>query len=72
MINTNPLKEYLQSQDAIRSGNNIKALELLTKSIGSDTPSKFIKENLTKLIKEPNEAILTLVINQTKGEYHGR
>jgi len=72
MINTTPLKTYLKAQAAICAGNNNQALELLTQSIGADNPSEFIKENLVKLVKEPNDAILTMVIDQARGERYGK
>lgn len=67
MVNTEPLKQYIESRDAFKAGENKKALKLLADSVGAPGPTEFMKDNLDKLT-EPNDAVLTLIIHQSKEE----
>ncbi len=70
MVNTEPLKEYLEAIDAYNNGNKEKALELLANSVGAPGPTKYMESALGKL-SEPNIAILTLLLNEIKGDNLG-
>ena len=70
MVDTGPLKLYLEGRDAFRAGDKEKALNLISESIGTKSPTPYMKSNLEKLA-EPNDAVLTLIIHESKGEHHG-
>jgi hypothetical protein len=67
-MNTEPLKKYIQSLETFKEGHSDEAGILLSQSIGIEKPTLYMKENLSNLLdsKEPNDAVLTLVINETK------
>lgn len=67
MVNTEPLRNYLESIEAAKAGEKEKALKLLASSIGAAEPSPYIKSNLDKLTK-PHDAILTLILHESKGD----
>lgn len=67
MVNTEPLKSYLEGRDALKSGEKDKALKLIADSVGATEPTPFMKSSL-HLLAEPNDAILTLIIHRSKGD----
>ena len=70
MVNTEPLKNYIESRDALRTGDKKRALSLLVNSIGAKTPTPYMESYLDKLT-EPNQAILTLILHESKGAQDG-
>ena len=66
MVNTEPLKKYIESRDALKAGDKKTAVSLLAASLGGITPSPYMVENLN-VILEPNQAILTLILHESKG-----
>ena len=66
MVNIEPLKKYIESRDALKEGDKKKALSLLTDSIGAKTPTPYM-ESALKDLTEPNQAILTLILHESKG-----
>ncbi len=67
MVNTEPLKNFLKGREAYQSGSKEKALQLLAKSVGATEPTEYMKDNLDQLT-EPNDAVLTLIIDESKKE----
>ena len=70
MVNTEPLKKYIESRDALKAGNLEKALSLLADSVGAKTPTPYMKSALEDLT-EPNQAILTIILHKSKGAPDG-
>jgi hypothetical protein len=67
-MSTEPLKKYIQSIEHFKNGNDAEASSLLAESVGIEKSTPYMQENLPKLVNasEPNDAILTLVIHETK------
>ena len=70
MVNTEPLKKYIESRDAQKAGNSETALSLLAESLGAEKPTPYMESALEELT-EPNQAILTLILHESKGEPNG-
>ena len=70
MVNTEPLKKYIESRDALKAGDTETALSLLAESIGVKEPTPYMKSAL-KDLAEPNQAILTLILHNSKGDTDG-
>ncbi|KKM20468.1 hypothetical protein LCGC14_1645200 [marine sediment metagenome] len=70
MVDTEPLKKYIESRDALKAGDKQKALTLLAESMGCEEPTEYMKTELEKLV-EPNVATLTLIIHESKGSING-
>ncbi len=66
MVNTEPLKKYIESRDALKAGDKQKALSLLAESMGETEPTEYMKTELEHLT-EPNIATLTLILHESKG-----
>ncbi len=66
MVNTEPLKKYMESRDALKAGDKQKALSLLAESMGSEEPTEYMKSELEHLA-EPNIATLTIILHESKG-----
>ena len=71
MVDTEPLKKYIESRDALKAGDKQKALTLLAESMGSEQPTEYMKSELANLV-EPNIATLTLILHESKGSSNGR
>lgn len=69
MVNTEPLKKYIESRDALKEGKREKALLLLASSVGAQTPTPYMESALNDLT-EPNQAILTIILHESKGDRH--
>jgi hypothetical protein len=67
MVDTTPLKEYLHARDLYHMGEKDKALILLAKSLGATEPTAIMEDALEQML-EGNDAALTLVIHQAKGD----
>ncbi len=67
MVNTEPLKKYIKSRDALKAGDPETSLKLLAESVGAKMPTPYMKSTL-KDLTEPNEAILTIILNESKKE----
>lgn len=67
MVDTEPLKKYIQSRDALKAGEPETALLLLAESVGATTPTPYMKSTLDNLA-EPNPAVLTLILHRSKGK----
>ena len=65
MVNTEPLKKYIDCRDALKAGDNQKALSLLAESMGGKEPTEYMKTELEHLT-EPNIATLTLILHESK------
>jgi len=70
MVNTEPLKKYIQSRDALKGGDPKTALSLLADSVGAEKPTPYMESALEDLT-EPNPAILTLILNESKEDDDG-
>ena len=66
MINTEPLKKYIESRDALKAGDKEKSLLLLVDSVGAKVPTPYMESTL-KDLTEPNQAILTIILHESKG-----
>ena len=66
MVNTEPLKKYIESRDALKAGDKEKSLLLLADSVGAKAPTPYMKSTL-KDLTEPNQAILTIILHESKG-----
>ena len=66
MVNTEPLKKYIESRDALRAGKPEVALSLLADSLGAEIPTPYMKSRLEELT-EPNQAVLTILLHESKG-----
>jgi len=71
MVDTEPLKKYLESRDALKAGDKEKALSLLAESMGGKEPTEYMKSEV-KNLTEPNIATLTLILHESKGSSNGR
>lgn len=69
MTNTEPLKNYIDARDAMKNGQPAEAAQLLAKSVGAAAPTPFMESAINELT-EPNEAVLTLILNESKGVPH--
>ena len=65
MVDTEPLRKYIESRDAAKAGQNEKALQLLAESIGAEKPTAYMVSAIKELT-EPNPAILTLILDESK------
>jgi len=66
MVNTEPLKKYIESRDALREGDRDKAASLLADSLGAPVSTPYMDSALEELT-EPNEAVLTIILHESKG-----
>jgi hypothetical protein len=68
IMNTEPIKKYIQSIEAFKKGDRANAEIIFSQSIGIQKPTPYIKNNLDELLNpnEPNDVILTLLIYETK------
>ena len=71
MVDTEPLRKYIESRDALNAGDKEKALSLLAESMGEKEPTEYMKSELENLV-EPNIATLTLILHESKGNIDGR
>ena len=69
-MNTEPIKNYILSIKAYEAGDRPQSERLLAESIGIPELNDYMKANLGKLL-DPNDAVLTLAIAQTKEKTHG-
>lgn len=65
MVDTTPLKEYLQARDQYRAGDKKKALKLLANSLGASEPTDIMTDATEELLNG-NDAALTIVIHRAK------
>lgn len=65
MVDTTPLKEYLQARDQYQSGDKKEALKLLANSLGASEPTDIMAEATEELL-DGNDAALTLIIHRAK------
>ena len=65
MPNTEPLRLYLESIDAYKSGNKKLALQRLCESVGTDRPTPIMEQALAELT-QANQAILALILHRSK------
>lgn len=70
MVNTEPLEKYIKSRDAMKAGDSERALTLLAESLGAETPNPYM-ESALKELTEPNPAILTIILHESKGARNG-
>ena len=70
MVNTESLQRFIESRDAMKEDNPEKALLLLAKSLGAKAPTPYMKSAL-KDLTEPNQAILTIILHESKGATNG-
>jgi len=70
MVNTEPLRKYIESREAMKAGKPDTALTLLADSLGSNIPTPYMKSAIKELT-EPNQAILTIILHESKGETRG-
>lgn len=68
MVDTEPLKKYIASRDAFMAGDRESALSLLAESLGAAKPTPYMETYFDKLIGEPNDVILTLILHASKGD----
>jgi len=66
MVNTLPLKKYIESRDALTAGDEERALSLLAESLGAKEPTDYMRAAI-KTITEPNMAILAIILHESKG-----
>jgi hypothetical protein len=71
MVNTEPLKKYIKSRDALKEGDPERAAQLLAESVGAKEPTPYMKEAIEELT-EPNQPVLTLILNESKEDPDGR
>ena len=66
MRQTNPLSDFVASQEAYKKGNKDEALSLLAKSVGAQAPTPMMRDNLSKLLGsgEPADVVLTLLMKE--------
>lgn len=69
-MNTEPLRKYIESRDALKAGNKDEAAALLAESLGTDKPTPYMSSALEQLT-EPNEAALTIILHESKGAKNG-
>jgi len=69
-MNTKPLRKYIESRDAAKAGDKAKAAALLAESLGATEPTPYMNSALEQL-EEPNEAVLTLILHESKGDSNG-
>lgn len=67
MVDTAPLQRYIESRDALKAGDEDAALALLAESLGAEAPTPYMKDTLKELT-EPNQAILTILLHESKGD----
>ena len=67
-MNTEPLKKYIRSMETFKTGKPEESAQLLAESVGASRPTSYMQQNLHKLInpQEPNDAILTIVLHESK------
>lgn len=65
-MDTQPIRDLLKAIELSKSGNKEEALAHLSQACGADEPTEYMKQNIDKLLEEPNDAILTLVIGETQ------
>ncbi len=70
MVNTEPIKQYIQSRDAFKANDKETALRLLCQSMGVAEPTPYMI-SAVKELTEINEAALTLVLHKCKGAPNG-
>jgi hypothetical protein len=70
-MNTKPLQKYIESRELFKLGDEKQALALLADSLGASNPTPYMKSAL-KNITEPNIAILTIILHESKGKSNGR
>ncbi len=70
MVNTGPLKQYLEAVDAYKAGDKEKSLVLLAESLGTDSPTAIMKDALAELT-QANQAVLTIILQRSKGTPDG-
>lgn len=68
MVDTEPLRKYIECRDALSIGDKQKALSLLAESMGEKEPTEYMKSELENLA-EPNIATLTLILHESKKEH---
>ncbi len=66
MVDTEPLRKYIESRDALAAGDKKKALSLLAESMGAKEPTEYMESELENLVK-PNIVTLTLILHESKG-----
>lgn len=70
MVDTEPLKKYIESREALKAGDKNAALALLAESVRAAAPTPYMKDAIEKLA-EPNQAILTIILHESKGAPDG-
>ena len=67
-MNTEAFKSYIKSIEAFKSGRPGESEKLLASSLGISELTPIMKSSLSKLVdvEKPNEAILTLLIEEMK------
>ena len=70
IVNTEPLKRYIKSRDALKAGDKNAAIALLAESLGAKKPTPYMESAIEELT-EPNEAVLTIILNESKGSPDG-
>lgn len=63
-MNTEPLRKYIESRDAMLAGNPEAAVKLLAESLGAE-PTPYMADAI-KDLADPNEAVLTLILHESK------
>lgn len=66
MVNTEPIKKYIESRDAMKANDKETALRLLCQSMGVAKPTPYMISAIKELT-EINEVALTLVLHKCKG-----
>lgn len=65
-MNTEPLANYIKANEALKAGDRTEAERRLAAAVGVTMCTPYMSQNLDKLVEEPNEVALTIILGEMK------